>query len=72
MSNILDNVNTPKDLKKLDINEKQKLATEIREMIINIVSENGGHLASNLGVVELTIALHSVFNMPKDTIVWVV
>ena len=45
MSNILDNVNTPKDLKKLDINEKQKLATEIREMIINIVSENGGHLA---------------------------
>ena len=70
MSNILDNVNTPKDLKKLDINEKQKLATEIREMIINIVSENGGHLASNLGVVELTIALHSVFNMPKDKIVW--
>lgn len=70
MSKILDNVNTPEDLKKLNINEKQKLATEIREMIINIVSENGGHLASNLGVVELTIALHSVFNMPKDKIVW--
>ena len=70
MSKILDNVNTPEDLKKLNINEKQKLATEIREMIINIVSENGGHLASNLGVVELTIALHSIFNMPKDKIVW--
>lgn len=70
MSKILDNVNTPEDLKKLNINEKQQLASEIREMIINIVSKNGGHLASNLGVVELTIALHSVFNMPKDKIVW--
>lgn len=70
MSKILDNVNTPEDLKKININEKQQLASEIREMIINIVSKNGGHLASNLGVVELTIALHSVFNMPKDKIVW--
>lgn len=70
MSKILDNVNTPEDLKKLKINEKQQLASEIREMIIDIVSKNGGHLASNLGVVELTIALHSVFNMPKDKIVW--
>lgn len=70
MSKVLDNVNTPEDLKKLKLNEKQQLASEIREMIIDIVSKNGGHLASNLGVVELTIALHSVFNMPKDKIIW--
>ena len=70
MDKILDNVNTPEDLKKLKINEKQQLASEIRDMIIDIVSKNGGHLASNLGVVELTIALHSVFNMPKDKIIW--
>ena len=70
MSELLDHVNTPEDLKKLKINEKQQLASEIREMIIDVVSKNGGHLASNLGVVELTIALHSVFNMPKDKIIW--
>lgn len=70
MNNILDNINTPKDLKKLNIAEKQLLATEIRKMIIDVVSKNGGHLASNLGVVEITIALHSVFNMPEDKIVW--
>ncbi len=70
MDKILDNVNTPDDLKKLNIKEKQQLAREIREMIIDIVSKNGGHLASNLGVVELTIALHSIFDMPKDKIIW--
>lgn len=70
MNKLLDNVNTPEDLKKLNINEKQQLASEIREMIIDVVSKNGGHLASNLGVVELTIALHSVFDMPKDKIIW--
>lgn len=67
---MLEKINSPKDLKKLDIEEKNKLAQEIREYIIETVSKNGGHLASNLGVVELTIALHSVFNMPKDKIVW--
>ena len=67
---ILDKVNMPDDLKKLTINEKNELAGELREKIIDIVSKNGGHLASNLGVVELTIALHSVFNMPEDKIVW--
>ena len=70
MKRILDNINYPKDLKNLNILEKQQLASEIREYIIGIVSKNGGHLASNLGVVELTIALHSVFNCPNDKIVW--
>lgn len=70
MDKILDKVNIPKDLKNLNIKEKEQLATEIRELILDIVSKNGGHLASNLGVVELTIALHSVFDMPKDKMVW--
>ena len=67
---ILDKIENPKDLKKLNIKEKEILAKEIREEIIDTVSKTGGHLASNLGVVELTIALHSVFNMPEDKIVW--
>ena len=70
MDKILDGINYPKDLKKLNILEKQELAKEIREYILEIVSTNGGHLASNLGVVELTIALHSVFESPEDKIVW--
>ena len=70
MDKILEKVNLPKDLKKLNIREKEQLATEIRELILDVVSKNGGHLASNLGVVELTIALHSVFDMPKDKMVW--
>ena len=68
--NMLENINSPKDLKKLSILEKQKLAEEIRKYILEIVSENGGHLASNLGVVELTLALHTVFDFEKDKIVW--
>ena len=67
---MLEQINSPKDIKKLTINQKQELAEEIRKYIIEIVSKNGGHLASNLGVVELTIALHSVFDVPKDKIVW--
>ncbi len=67
---MLEKINSPEDIKKLNIEEKNKLANEIRKYIIEVVSENGGHLASNLGIVELTIALHSVFNMPKDKIVW--
>lgn len=57
-------------MKKLNLLEKNKLAEEIREYILEVVSKNGGHLASNLGVVELTIALHSVFDLPQDKIVW--
>ena len=67
---ILDRVNYPEDLKKLNIDEKKELATEIRELVVKTVSNTGGHLASNLGVVELTIALHSVFDAPKDKIIW--
>ena len=67
---MLEKINYPKDLKKLSIEEKETLAIEIRKYILEIVSKNGGHLASNLGVVELTIALHSVFNFPEDKIVW--
>ena len=67
---MLEKINSPQDLKKLTLEEKKILAQEIREYILDIVSKNGGHLASNLGVVELTIALHSVFDVPKDKIVW--
>ena len=67
---MLEKINAPEDLKKLTLKEKEELAKEIREYILKVVSENGGHLASNLGVVELTIALHSIFDVPKDKIVW--
>ncbi len=67
---ILNKVKNPNDLRKLNIKEKKKLADEIREFIIEHVSKTGGHLASNLGTVELTIALHSAFNTPRDKIVW--
>ena len=67
---ILDSVNLPQDLKKLNKVEKEELAKELRKLVIDTVSETGGHLASNLGVVELTIALLSTFDTPKDVIVW--
>lgn len=67
---ILEEVNSPIELRKLNIAEKKQLADELREKILNIVSKTGGHLASNLGVVELTIAIHSVFDTPNDKIVW--
>lgn len=70
MESILEKVDNVEDLRKLNIEEKEKLAEEIRKVIIETVSKTGGHLASNLGVVELTIALHSVFNTPKDSIIW--
>lgn len=70
METILSGLNTPEDLKKLSTKEKIKLSEELRERILEIVSKTGGHLASNLGIVELTIALHSVFDMPKDKMIW--
>lgn len=70
MENILDKINNSEDVKKLNLEQKKQLANEIRDYIIDVVSKNGGHLASNLGTVELTIALHSVFDLPKDEIVW--
>ena len=70
MTNLLEQINSPKDLKKLTLEEKETLSQEIRDLIIDITSKNGGHVASNLGVVELTIALHSIFDTPNDKIVW--
>lgn len=67
---MLEKIKDVEDLKKLNIEEKKNLAEEIRKYIIEVVSKNGGHLASNLGVVELTIALESVFNVNKDKIIW--
>lgn len=67
---VLDNVNSPKDLKKLNTDELNELCEDIRKLLINTVSQTGGHLASNLGVVELTVALHKVFNSPNDQIVF--
>ena len=67
---MLESINSPRDLKRLRREELRKLAEEIREEIISVVSKNGGHLAPSLGVVELTLALHYVFDTPKDKIIW--
>ncbi len=67
---LLDQINNPEDIKNLDPVKMQELAQEIRQVIIETVAETGGHLAPNLGVVELTLALHSVFDAPQDQIVW--
>jgi len=67
---LIDHIDNPADLKKLEIADLQPLAAEIRDLIIETVSRNGGHLAPSLGVVELTIALHYVFNSPQDKIIW--
>lgn len=66
----LRDIHSPKDLRKLSIEQLRSLAAEIRQRIITTVSKNGGHLAPSLGVVELTLALHHVFNTPKDKIIW--
>jgi 1-deoxy-D-xylulose-5-phosphate synthase len=70
MTKILDRIDKPDDLKNLTYPELTQLASEIREELISVVSANGGHLASNLGVVELTLALHRVYNAPHDKIIW--
>ncbi len=67
---LIENIKSPQDLKSLKTEDLNALAEELRNLIIERVSINGGHLASNLGVVELTIALHYVFNSPVDKIVW--
>lgn len=70
-SNIsLSRLDLPKDLKKLSLKQCESLCDEIRNMLISTISENGGHLASNLGVVELTMAIHRSFNSPDDKIIW--
>ncbi len=70
MPKLLDDIHNPQDLKKLSPEKLPRLAGEIRALILETVSKNGGHLASNLGAVELTIALHYVFDSPRDTIIW--
>ncbi|ACX52500.1 deoxyxylulose-5-phosphate synthase [Ammonifex degensii KC4] len=67
---MLARVNTPEDLKALSLAELEELAAELREFIINTVAHTGGHLAPNLGVVELTLALYRVFDFPRDKIIW--
>ena len=67
---LLNNINYPSDLKKLHVEELKELAVELRTELIDAVSETGGHLGAGLGVVELTIALHYVFNTPKDKLIW--
>ncbi len=67
---MLENISSPEDLREVSLQELDSLAKEIRDLIIKTVSQRGGHLASSLGAVELTLALHYVFNTPKDKIVW--
>lgn len=67
---ILENIKGPSDLKKLNINDLNELSAEIRDYMIKTVAKNGGHLSSNLGVVELSVAIHKVFESPNDKIVW--
>lgn len=70
MVTVLDTIEQPQDLKKLSFSQLEKLAGEIRNLIIQTIAQNGGHLAPNLGVVELTLALHKVFDSPKDKFIW--
>jgi 1-deoxy-D-xylulose-5-phosphate synthase len=67
---LLDNIREPQDLRRLSSSELYTLAGEIRDFIVNAVSETGGHLGSNLGAVELTLALHRTFESPLDAILW--
>ena len=70
MYKYLDKVNSPKDIKDMNVEEMDLLAKDIRKFLVRSISKTGGHLASNLGVVELTLSLHKVFDSPKDKIVW--
>ncbi len=70
MSKLLDSIDSPQDLKNIPVEKLPKLAKEIRDMLLDTISKTGGHLSSNLGVVELTLAMHYVFNSPKDKFVW--
>src|SRR6478672_1246225 len=70
MYDLLQTINNPADLRALDRKQLQQVAVELREFLIDSVSQTGGHLSSNLGTVELTIALHYVFDTPHDRLVW--
>ena len=67
---VLEKIEKPNDIKKLEKSEWPILAEEIRDFLIHRIAENGGHLASNLGVVELTMAMHLYFQLPEDKIIW--
>ena len=67
---LLETIRSPADLRDLDPQELEELAGEIRDFIVAAVAENSGHLGSNLGAVELTLALHRVFDSPRDAIIW--
>ncbi len=67
---ILEKIQKPNDIQKIPLEEFPRLAGEIRTFLINHISRTGGHLASNLGAVELTMALHNVFHLPEDKIIW--
>ena len=67
---VLEKINDPKDLRALDEKELPELVTELRQFLVDSVSKTGGHLSSSLGAVELSIALHRVFNTPEDRLIW--
>ena len=70
MSKILDTIDSPQDLKRLPIEKLPELGKEIRDKLLDTISKTGGHLSSNLGVVELTLAMHYIFNSPEDKFIW--
>ena len=70
MKNLLDNISNPKDLRKLNPTQLPQLAKELREFIINVIATKEGHLGASLGVIELTIAIHYLFDTPNDLLVW--
>ena len=70
MSNLLDKIKEPNDVRKIPDEKLPGLCKEIRKHILRTVSRNGGHLASNLGTVELTVALHRFLHFPEDQLVW--
>ena len=67
---LLEHIESPRDLKKLSRQQLPELADEIRHVIVDVVSQTGGHLASSLGAVELAIAIHYVFDVPNDKVIW--
>ncbi|MEY3062908.1 MAG: 1-deoxy-D-xylulose-5-phosphate synthase, partial [Pseudomonadota bacterium] len=67
---MLESIHSPLDLRKLKRGDLPRLAADLRQCVLDNVSQTGGHLSSNLGTVELTVALHYVFNTPEDRIVW--
>lgn len=70
MTTLLDQINSPQDLKQLPREQLPVLAVEIRQFLLETLAKTGGHLGANLGVIELTLALHYVFDSPRDRLVW--